>query len=215
LAVDPSGNLFVDNGQVSEYAPPYTGKPIATFATNVDPNGMAVNGSGDVFIASNGSVPDGQLGAGYVTEYVPPYTGSPITIPTVGTTAGLAINSSGDLFDTVSGVTEYAPPYTAGVVLPIVAFGLAADSSNDHLFISNINNHTVSEYAPPYTGSPMVTFVTNGTPWSIAVDSSGDVFAAVIGGGGDQVLEYAPPYTGPPIATIPGLGLGNSVAVFP
>jgi hypothetical protein len=212
IAMSPSGDLFENGNGITELTLPYT-QICKNFFPSLPGNyetGLAVNRNGDLFVATDGFEPDGQPGAGYLTEIVPPYSAAPIVIPTLGTTAELAIDSAGDVFDTVNGVTEYAPPYTNGpkAVFPITAFGLAFNPSDD-LFISNINNATVSEYAPPYTGPPMVTFSTNAPAYSIAVDSSGDVFAA----NGSNVLEFAPPYTGAPIATFPVPSF--SVAVFP
>src|SRR5262249_54067881 len=55
LAFDASGNLFVtmNNGSVvREYAPPYTGSPIASIAgSNVD--SVAIDANGNLFLSNN------------------------------------------------------------------------------------------------------------------------------------------------------------------
>ena len=68
-----SGNLFVANNSgnnITEYAPPYTGAPIATISNSVDaPFDLAFNASSNLFVANFNNT---------VTEYAPPYTGAPI-----------------------------------------------------------------------------------------------------------------------------------------
>src|ERR1022692_252883 len=105
--------LFVanENGDnVTEYASPYTGAPIATISNRVNhPQGLAFDASGDLFVANYYKAT--------VTDYAPPYTGAPTaTISNkVSFPEGLAFDASGDLFVANVGggyVTEYAPPYT-------------------------------------------------------------------------------------------------------
>ncbi len=77
LAVDARGNLFVANGNgsntVNVYAPPYTGGPAATIASNVnDPVGLALDAAADLFVVN--------AAANTVAEYAPPYTGPPTII---------------------------------------------------------------------------------------------------------------------------------------
>jgi hypothetical protein len=112
--------LFVANtstNNVTEYASPYTGAPIATISNGVNlPRGLAFDASGDLFVANYNN--------NTVTEYAPPYTGAPIaTISnSLSSPYGLAFDASGDLFvanNTNSNVTEYAPPYTGAPIATI------------------------------------------------------------------------------------------------
>ena len=68
LAFDASGDLFVANcgsacggtgvGTVTEYAPPYTGAPIATISKDVNaPLALAFDPSGDLFVANVATTP--------------------------------------------------------------------------------------------------------------------------------------------------------------
>lgn len=81
--------LFVANyfkNTVTEYAPPYTGPPIATISNSVNrPFALALGTRGDLFVANDGN--------DTVTEYARPYTGFPITTISNGVSspAGVAI----------------------------------------------------------------------------------------------------------------------------
>ena len=74
VVLNGTGDLFVANdgtNKVTEYAPPYTGSPMATVNDNVNgPVAMELDGAGNLFVVNEGN--------NTVTEYAPPYTGSPI-----------------------------------------------------------------------------------------------------------------------------------------
>lgn len=81
LAIDQNGDIFVAQCSVScavlngtdsvlEYAPPYTGSPV-TIANGVSgPQALALDASGNLFVANHKTQS--------VTEYAPPYTGAPV-----------------------------------------------------------------------------------------------------------------------------------------
>jgi len=217
--------LFVaENGAntVTEYAPPYTGTPTVTISSGMNtPVAVALDGSGDLFVANCGSNCGGS-GNGTVTEYAPPYTGTPKTISSdVNGPVALVLDSAGNLFvaNAAGGtVTEYASPYTgtpttisSGVNGP---WAVVLDDSGN-LFVANCGdgcpgsgsgNGTVTEYAPPYTGTP--TTISNGVylPDSIGLDHAGNLFVAnLLGGTIGTVTEYAPPYTGTPTTITNGM----------
>jgi hypothetical protein len=164
LAMDSFGNLFVNNtftNTVTEYAPPYTGSPIATIATGIRfCTAMIVDGAGNLFLG----------GGSNVLIYAPPYTSPPTSITNgASSPAGLALDGASDLFVTNNAnntVTEYAPPYT-GAPLVTISNGLAgpyaiAVDKGGNVFVSNtFPTSSVTEYAPPYTGSPIAT-ITSG-----------------------------------------------------
>ena len=76
LAFDSSGHLFVanNNGNVTEYASPYTGAPIATISNGVNwaPVGLAFDSSGNLFVGNGG-----------VLEYAPPFSNTSAPIATI------------------------------------------------------------------------------------------------------------------------------------
>ncbi|MCL5258624.1 MAG: hypothetical protein M1314_02640, partial [Firmicutes bacterium] len=81
LAFDSSGHLFVanNNGNVTEYASPYTGAPIATISNGVNwaPVGLAFDSSGNLFVGNGG-----------VLEYAPPFSNTSAPIATISNGAG-------------------------------------------------------------------------------------------------------------------------------
>lgn len=208
----PGAVLFVANSAnntVTEYAPPYTGEPVATISNSLSaPAGLAFDASGDLFVANSGN--------NTVTEYASPYKSAPIATIAIGPSSpfgpfGLAFDASGNLFVSNSqagSVTEYASPYTGAPIATISnglsgPAGLAFDAS-DNLFVANNLTQTpgtVTEYASPYTGAPIaaVTIGLN-APLAVAFDASENLFVSNQIGGG--ISEYVAPYTGAPIATI-------------
>jgi hypothetical protein len=207
--------LFVaENGAntVTEYAPPYTGTP-TTISNGVStPQGLALNGAGDLFVANLGAT------TGAVTEYASPYTGSPTTITSgVNAPEKLAVDGGGNLFvpnDSGNTVTEYTSPYTGTPTVTISSgmntpVAVALDGSGD-LFVANCGsncggsgNGTVTEYAPPYTGTPKTISSDVNGPVALVLDSAGNLFVANAAGG--TVTEYASPYTGTPTTISSGV----------
>ena len=216
LALDASGDLLVANcgepcggrgrGEVTEYAPPYTGTPI-TIVVGVDvPEAVALDASGDLFVANSSTI----------TEYRPPYTAAPAA--TIGNGWGashaLVITKSSNLLvancdlGCMEGhdpgtVTVFTPPYagTAATIVNGIKYpeALALDSSAD-LFVENAR--TVMEYTPPYTGTP-TTVSTGEIGGGIALDGKDNLFIAkcissCAANRRDAVLLYAPPYTSAP-----------------
>ena len=199
LAFDGSGNLFVGNvngNSVTEYAPPYTGAPLATITANLQsPAGLAVDASGNLFVAQYN---------GNVLEYQPPYTGDANLSLSLGTVRQIALDSSGDLFaadvSTAAGVVhEMAPPYAFGTQTNITnqvsaLVGIAMNSAND-LYI--LNSSTGSgpielEVAPPYTGSE-IGFINHGiaVPQRMIVDALNNVY--IYDTTDESILQYPQP----------------------
>jgi hypothetical protein len=198
-------SVFVVNvtgGDVTEYAPPYTGSPSATITSSLsEPWALAMDSSQNLFVADESN--------NTVTEYAPPYSGSPSATISSGIDAPerIALDASGDLFVASyfsSAVTEYAPPYTGAptsITNTVTHPGSLALSTSGELFVGNLTTNTVTAYNAPYTGAPAVS-ITSGVsyPNTLVFDGAGDLFVA------DQVssavTEYASPYTGSPKATI-------------
>jgi len=116
-----TNNLFITsytNAQL-EYAPPYTGGPIATISPgeSIGGGGLALDAAGDFFVAYSGT--------SQIAEYQPPYIAPAVTITSgVNNPVILALDpATGNLFASnvppfqqvpqPKTVTVYAPPYTS------------------------------------------------------------------------------------------------------
>jgi len=199
LAFDPRGNAFIDQyfGSVEEFATPYTGAPIASYAGagSGDPYGLAVDANENVFVA--------EAEANIVIE-LSSITGTVVNTISAPSPYALALDASGKLYiGTSNGVTVYAPPYNGTSLQTIEpgdgVQGIAFDSRGD-IFVGGDNKIVV--LAPPYGVTNTIATITTGlgTPLGLAVDSAGNVYAPNYGIG--TITAYAPPYTAGPFATI-------------
>jgi sugar lactone lactonase YvrE len=153
-------NLFVadySTGDVYEIAPNGTQ---TTFASGLaEPNGIAFNSAGDLFVGDSDNNTHGVGPLGYITEITP--SGVQSTFASSVDAQGLAFNSAGDLFvaDYATEVIyEYTPSgarstFASGLNLPI---SLAFSSAGD-LFVGNSGNGTITEITPTGTQSVFAT----------------------------------------------------------
>ncbi|HEV3142218.1 MAG TPA: hypothetical protein VGY57_16950 [Vicinamibacterales bacterium] len=188
--------LFVSNSNgntVTVYNGPYATPSVTVSGIN-SPQGIATDGSGNLFVANNSTA--------YVAIYAPPYTGSPVHAGPNGsyTTQSVLIGPGNVLFaDGGANAFTVGPPYTqTPTTITNSAWAqkqMSLDASGN-LFIPDQNNNWVKEYAPPYTASPVAT-ITSGIsqPQQTLVDPSGNLFVL---NDDAQLTEYAPPYTGAP-----------------
>jgi hypothetical protein len=216
LAFDPHGNMYLTQffGSVQEYVSPYTGSAVAAYsgAASGDPYGVAVNASGNVFIA--------EAGANQVIE-LSSITGSVIATISVSGPYALALDASDNLYiGNNGGIAMYAPPYTAPTPTKIIlagthVLGVAFDSKADLFAGGNTaSGSSVTVLAPPYGSANVIATITNGIngPLGMAVDCSGNVY--VPNYSGDTITAYAPPYSSGPFATVPG-SLPDADAIGP
>jgi glucose/arabinose dehydrogenase len=152
---------------------------VSTFAAPVGldyPQGMAMDGSGNLYVAN--------IQSGTITRITPAGVASTFASGLNGPT-GLAFDSSGNLYVAnawTNSVIEITP---AGALSAFVASGLdnpqglAFDASGD-LYVANYYNNTVSEVTP---GGVVSTFVSSGltNPVGLSFDSSGNLYVANFG----------------------------------
>jgi hypothetical protein len=140
LAFDQSGDLFVGaysfgNGGISEITP---GGAVSTFATNVEPAGLAFNSSGDLFVSD-----------GSILDYTPSGSFSVFANVASYAPAGLAFDSHGNLFVAEVGEIEEFTPAGVGSLFATTSgefYGVAIDS-NDNVYTSVLQTNTIDEFS--------------------------------------------------------------------
>jgi sugar lactone lactonase YvrE len=236
VAVDGSGNLFIadnnnqcirevgTNGIITTVAgngtPGYSGD--GGPATNAElnyPDGVAVDGSGNLFIADFGNDRIRKVGTNGIIITVagngtPGYSGDggPATNAELGYTNGIALDASGNLFIADGGNQRIRKVGTNGVITTVAGngtngysgdggaatsaeldapMGVAVDASGN-LFIADQHNQRIREVG---TNGMIITVAGNGTygysgdggtatsaeldaPTGVAVDASGNLFIA-------------------------------------
>jgi sugar lactone lactonase YvrE len=185
--ITPSGTLSIFAGIVGSAGAPTAGP--ATSSKLSQPTGVAVDSSGDVYINDPGNrvvekvTPSGTLSvfAGIVGSSAAP-TAGPATSSGLGVPAGIALDSSGNLYitDISHGDVEKVTP---GGTLSIIAG----------------TGSTGTPTAGPATSSHL------GGPFGIATDSSGDVYIA--DANGNRVEKVTP---GGTLSIIAGTGTAGA-----
>jgi len=112
IALSPNCNLFITAGaNVLEYAPPYTGAPVATISSGLtNPAALAFDAVGNLYVSDTA--------ARKVNVYAVPYTNAPaatIQLSANSGPLGLALDAAGNLFVNDyndSEIVEYAPPFS-------------------------------------------------------------------------------------------------------
>jgi Bacterial Ig-like domain (group 3)/NHL repeat len=138
------------------------------------PNGLAVDGAGNVFIADTNN--------NRVVE-VPASGGAQTTVGSgLGSPAGVAVDGAGDVFIADTNNNRVVEVPASGGAQTTVGSGLgspagvAVDGAGD-VFIADTNNNRVVEV--PASGGAQTTVGSGlGSPAGVAVDGAGDVFIA-------------------------------------
>jgi len=150
-----------------------------------DPLGVAVDGSGNVFIADTDN--------NRVVEVTPGGIQTTVPTSTLNHPSAVAADAAGDVFITDSGNNQVLKVTPGGVQTTVPATGLnrpegvAVDGLGD-VFISDDGNNQVVEVTPSGVQTTVLCCLNN--PKGVAVDGSGDVFIANFGD--STVLEVFP-----------------------
>ena len=190
--MDAAGNVFIaaDGTVNSVLKVSATGvqSPVAT-GLNV-PNGVAVDGAGDVFIGDTFNNRVLEISSAGVQTTLPP-----VTVNDLGLNEpfGVAVDGAGDVFiaDWGNGrVVEIAANGTqttvgSGLITPV---GVAVDGPGD-VFIADAGLTSIVEVPAGCTSSGCQTTLGSGldTPSGVSVDAAGDVF--IVGAGSYGLVE--------------------------
>jgi HYDIN/CFA65/VesB-like, Ig-like domain len=223
IALDGSGNMYVANGGGNAAEPSLTVypagssgdvAPIASISSAIgglgSPAGVAVDASGNIYVANDGGCAGLNGGADTVTVYAAGSNGSgapkaTISGPNTGLScpSGVAVDGSGDIYVVVNGDTlTIYPAGSNGNVAPSAAIsgsntgldtpvGIALDGSGN-IYVLNLGfNFSGSPFVTVYAAgsngnvSPSATISGPNTglnsPTGIAADDSGDVYIANAG----------------------------------
>jgi hypothetical protein len=198
MVVAPDGDLYVsnyDNNLVSVYhrgqTTPY--ESLNAVDTNAGGNDIAFGG-GNLYVGNLGSII--QVFAGGATSPT-----STLTDSNVNEIYSIAVDSTGDVFDTGYGsvgavVDEFPAGSSTATTLPIALSsgcggdgGLTVDAGGN-LYVNDCGSGIVSEYAAPYTGSFVKQLLYGGTPaYGITITPAGSD-AWLASRGAEAGLEY-------------------------
>jgi len=182
------------------------------------PAGVAVDGSGSVYVADTGNNAVKEMPAGCTSSSCVTTVGGGFSIP-----RGAAVDGSGNVYvaDTFNSAIKEMPPdcASASCVTALGSgfnypFGVAVDGSG-HVYIADNDNKAVKEMPPGCASASCVTTLGGGfaTPTGVAVDGSGNVYVA--DNENNAVKEMPPGCASPSCVTTLGGGFESpsSVAV--
>jgi sugar lactone lactonase YvrE len=189
IAVDAAGDLFIAaDGTVNSVLKVSAAGVQSTVASGLNvPNGVAVDGAGDVLIADTFNNRVLEVSSAGVQTTLPP-----VTVNALGLNEpfGVAVDGAGDVFiaDWGNGrVVEIAANGTqttvgTGLITPV---GVAVDTAGD-VFIADSGLVSIVEVPADCTSSVCQTTVGSGlvTPSGVAVDAAGDLFIVEAGTSG-------------------------------
>jgi hypothetical protein len=181
VAFDPNGDLLAATlNQVNVYT-----KPLSSSSTisqvvmppdGTDISGMAVDGSGNLYMSSEGNISTftGEVKVSDISAFAPPWTSAPVIVqlqsPDI-TTGPIAVSTT-QFFacDTAGDVSISMLPFpqggSAGGLQPFHQCSAMAGDSSGNLYIA-VNN-AISIYAPPFSPSS-VPIMTLNAPGNIAI----------------------------------------------
>jgi sugar lactone lactonase YvrE len=191
MVFDSAGDLFIgstannsgETGYITKITP---GGTKSTFASGIDPHGLAFNSAGNLLEVDYGS--------GNIYEYTPGGVQSTF-LAGLPNPLQLAFNNSGDLFVTAGYgggtgfIDEIMPGGGANLFATGLSFpnGIAINKAGD-VFVSSQTSGAIYEYTPGGVQSTFVTLPTTQVN-GLTFDSAGDLFAAASSGG---IYEITP-----------------------
>jgi sugar lactone lactonase YvrE len=194
IAISPSGTVFIANyatpngGFIEEYNP--TTSTFTTFATGLaNPDGLAFDSKGDLFVAN-------YIG-GTITEYLAGSNTPTLYASHLINPNGIAIDPAGNLYvGQGTGLDRIAKIAPGGAVTEFNTTGTGLSKPggvtfgpNGDLYVANEGNNTIEQVVTSsLVGS---TFPASGsvtTPHDVAFDSEGDLY--VTDYSTDMVTEY-------------------------
>jgi sugar lactone lactonase YvrE len=173
------------------------GNYLTTFTNSgtglVSPKGLALDGSGNLFVSDTNQIVELSPSGAPVTSYI--LTGLNPT--------GLAVDTSGNLYAALGNNTVEGFSSSGVSFITVIGFnnpdGLAMDSSND-LFVADTGNKSIEEFpgSAPFQ-SPTVYINPNNeliSPVGVAVDSTGEIYVVDSGNSSNgfkgTVYNFAP-----------------------
>ena len=209
VAVDEHGDIFAaayKEGNVIQFVPSgsgYTQSAVITGLTT--PRGVAVDGAGNLFIATGSGAYKAQCASGACTVL-------PAILTTSAVLDGIAVDQFGNVYfadyygATIYKYTYYNGTYTQAFAIPLSGgegpTGVAVDASGN-IFVCNYATGTIYEFKPSRTGYSRSTVISGlSAPEAIALDASGSIY--VTASGNNSIYKYTPSgggYTQSTIAT--------------
>ena len=177
----------------------------STIGTATDPNGLAADGAGNVYIADAATPPS-------IYKVAPGGTQTTVTQLSSGPD-GVAVDGAGNVYVAVPVNSTIMKVTPAGVATQIgtglgFAGGLAVDGLGN-LYVSQVQPSGVVKVAPDGTQTSVGTGLTQ--PAGVAVDASGNIFIANTGGG--TIVKVAS--NGTQTTLVSGLSYPGAITVDP
>lgn len=175
----PGATMYVSSGGQSIVQVSSTGvvSPFATLPANSFPEGVAVDSSGNVYVADDGTSQITRITPGGAVSLF-------ATLPANSGPIGLAFDGSGNLYAASNGPNQISKITSLGAVslfatLPAGShpFGLAL-GSNGSLYVADRGTSQISRITSSGVVSLFATLPSGTNPNGIAFDSSGNLYAA-------------------------------------
>jgi DNA-binding beta-propeller fold protein YncE len=150
---------------------PIAGATLGTYSVGSYPNGVAVDASGNVWVANSGSANVTKLSS----------AGATLGTYSVGTSPiGVAVDASGNVWVANDGSANVTKLSSAGATLGTYSvgtspYGVAVDASGN-VWVTNYGSANVTKLSS--AGATLGTYSVGTSPYGVAVDASGNVWVA-------------------------------------